>query len=155
MNTVLIFILIQFIIDEVSKIAVKIYRLRREEVCGQEKRKGDRGKPRDGFLVEQRSVVGRWIDARLATGGWFWCRSKDGRAAPSSSLRSLLSPLLVLSLRLYKGGTVLCESVRPKSIFRFRKDLACTTRHSRLTALLSIRPTVEGCLCLSLPFYPL
>lgn len=100
------------------------------------------------------SVVGS-IDARLATGGWFWCRSKDGRAAPSSSLRSLLSPLLVLSLRLYKGGTVLCESVRPKSIFRFRKDLACTTRHSRLTALLSIRPTVEGCLCLSLPFYPL
>lgn len=57
----------------------------------------------DTFLVDQRNVVSRWIDARLATGGWWWrwcTRGKDGRAAPSFPLPPpfLVSSLLFSSL---------------------------------------------------------
>ena len=108
------------------------------------------GTPRDAFLADRRNVVGRWIDARLATGGWFcrWCMSKDVRAAPSFPLPppffslffspSFFSSLLfsshpisslfscVLSLQLCRGSTILSRGSVVDRYFVPAEDLVLT-----------------------------
>lgn len=126
---------------------------------------GNGGKPRDAFLVDQRNVG--WIDARLATGGWFcrWCcvrartfvRHSRSSALPplpplffpSHLVLSLLSspPRLLLLLFLFsgyscaaRGGTILLRAVSPVNRY-FRGERSrinlSGVRHKRLTALFA------------------
>lgn len=123
--------------------------------------------PGDGFLVEQSNVVvvGRWIDARLATGGWFSRGGGEARTAVRHPHALFLRPLFLLSPSrfslLFWFSRYSCTRVArfSTSCFAVNRYLVqaeisrAATRHRDLATLFSVHTEAGSCLS-AFPYSP-